>query len=50
MVDAKTLHHRNPLTPYQGKALSGVVRQTYVRGTKVDFETPHGRLIRRGID
>ena len=50
VVDAKTLHHRNPLTPYQGKALSGVVRQTYLRGTKVDFETPHGRLIRRGID
>ena len=50
VVDAKGLHHRNPLTPYQGKALSGVVRKTYVRGAPVDFDTPHGRLIRRGID
>ncbi len=49
VVDAKALHHRNPLTPYQGKALSGVVRKTYVRGTAVDFDTPHGRLIQRGI-
>ncbi|HET9648997.1 MAG TPA: allantoinase AllB [Microlunatus sp.] len=50
VVDAQRLQHRNPLTPYQGKALSGVVRKTYVRGVPVDFETPHGRLIRRGID
>jgi allantoinase len=48
VVDAKSLHHRNPLTPYQGKALSGVVRKTYVRGVPVDFDTPRGRLIRRG--
>jgi allantoinase len=50
VVDAKRLHHRNPLTPYEGKVLSGVVRKTYVRGAPVDFDTPHGRLIRRGID
>jgi allantoinase len=50
VVDAGTLHHKNPLTPYHEKALSGVVRRTFVRGTEVDYETPHGRLIRRGID
>ncbi len=50
VVDAAKLHHKNPLTPYHGKALSGVVRRTFVRGQEVDFETPHGRLIRRGID
>ena len=50
VVDAKRLHHRNPLTPYEGKVLSGVVRKTYVRGAPVDFDTPQGRLIRRGID
>jgi allantoinase len=48
VVDAEKLHHRNPITPYQGKALSGVVSRTFVRGGEVDFETPHGKLIRRG--
>ncbi|MFC4902621.1 MULTISPECIES: allantoinase AllB [Kocuria] len=48
VVDAGRLHHRNPITPYQGKALSGKVRRTYLRGVPVDFETPRGRLIRRG--
>jgi allantoinase len=48
VVDAATLNHKNPITPYQGMALSGKVRQTYVRGTLVDFQQPHGQLIRRG--
>jgi allantoinase len=48
VVDAGKLHHKNPITPYQGKALSGKVRRTFVRGTAVDFETPRGRLLRRG--
>ncbi|HST72104.1 MAG TPA: allantoinase AllB [Kocuria rosea] len=48
VVDAGKLHHKNPITPYQGKALSGRVRRTYLRGTAVDFTTPRGRLIRRG--
>ena len=48
VVDAGKLHHKNPITPYQGKTLSGKVRRTYVRGTQVDFQQPHGQLIRRG--
>ena len=48
MVDVSKLHHKNPITPYDGKALSGVVRQTFVRGTPVDGRTPTGKLIRRG--
>jgi allantoinase len=48
VVDAAKLHHKNPITPYQGKALSGVVRKTYVRGTAVDHRVPRGRLLRRG--
>ncbi|WP_077488965.1 allantoinase AllB [Sinomonas mesophila] len=48
IVDADRLHHKNHITPYQGKALSGVVRRTFVRGTEVDFEEPQGQLIRRG--
>jgi allantoinase len=48
VVDAAKLHHKNPITPYHGKALSGVVRKTYLRGTAVDYRTPLGRLLRRG--
>ena len=48
VVDAGKLHHKNPITPYQGKALSGKVRRTYLRGSAVDFQNPRGRLIRRG--
>jgi len=48
VVDAAKLHHKNPLTPYQGKTLSGVVRRTFVRGREVDYSEPHGQLLRRG--
>ncbi|MEV5054148.1 allantoinase AllB [Arthrobacter sp. LAR12-1-1.1] len=48
VVDASKLKHKNPITPYDGKALSGVVRQTYLRGTLIDGRTPNGKLIRRG--
>lgn len=47
-----TLHHRNPITPYAGRALSGVVRQTWLRGAPVDpadsSAPPRGRLLSRG--
>lgn len=48
VVDAARLNHKNPITPYQGKVLSGRVRKTYVGGKPVDFETPTGRLLDRG--
>ncbi|MFC7407100.1 allantoinase AllB [Georgenia alba] len=48
VVEAARLHHRNPLTPYEGRTLSGVVHRTFVRGTEVDHENPRGRLISRG--
>ncbi|MCO1337653.1 allantoinase [Kocuria polaris] len=47
-VDAAQLHHRNPVTPYDGRELTGVVASAWVRGEQVDFETPRGELIRRG--
>ncbi|GHD12473.1 allantoinase AllB [Zhihengliuella salsuginis] len=47
-VDAAHLHHRNPVTPYDGRELTGVVAGAWVRGEPVDFETPRGELIRRG--
>jgi allantoinase len=49
VVDARALAHRNPVTPYDGRALSGVVRQTWLRGTRIDVSgAPAGRLLRRG--
>ena len=48
VVDADKLYHKNHITPYQGKPLSGVVRRTFVRGAEVDFNEPKGQLIRRG--
>ena len=33
VVDVSKLKHKNPITPYDGKALSGVVRQTFLRGS-----------------
>lgn len=47
-VDVARLHHKNPLTPYAGRTLTGTVRQTWLHGTPVDLAAPpRGRLIRR---
>ena len=46
-VDPYALRHRNPLSPYAGMTLRGVVRSTWVRGEVVDGETPHGTLLER---
>jgi allantoinase len=34
-VNATALHHRNKITPYQGEQLKGIVRKTFLRGTKI---------------
>ncbi|MCW2632352.1 MAG: allB [Pseudonocardia sp.] len=47
VVDPTRLYHRNPVTPYAGRQLTGVVRQTWLRGEPVDFDEPHGRLLTR---
>jgi allantoinase len=41
------LEHRNPVTPYAGLELDGVVRRTWVRGIPADG-SPVGDLLRRG--
>jgi allantoinase len=46
-VDATQLHHKNPITPYDGKTLTGTVRKTYLRGTPINTHTPTGKLLRR---
>lgn len=48
-VDVRRLAHRNPVTPYDGRALTGVVRGTWLRGRRIDVtEAPAGQLLRRG--
>ncbi|HEY3687490.1 MAG TPA: allantoinase AllB [Streptosporangiaceae bacterium] len=46
-VDPEALEHRNPVTPYTGRTLRGAVRTTWLRGTPIDPDTPHGRLLTR---
>jgi allantoinase len=46
VVDRAALHHRNPVTPYHGRPLAGVVRRTWLRGQPID-DRPRGRLLTR---
>ncbi|MBA2388813.1 MAG: allantoinase AllB [Geodermatophilaceae bacterium] len=46
VVDPGALHHKNPVSPYAGMGLTGVVRETWLRGVPVG-DRPHGRLLRR---
>lgn len=48
IVDAGRLHHRNPITPYAGRRLTGVVRSTWLRGRPIEPGAPRGRLLVRG--
>jgi allantoinase len=49
VVEPGRLQHRHPLTPYAGRRLTGVVRQTWLAGRRVDITAaPHGRLLTRG--
>ncbi|NGN68102.1 allantoinase AllB [Streptomyces sp. A7024] len=50
-VDAAALQHRNKVTAYHGKTLSGVVKSTWLRGQRIYadgvFTEPTGRLLER---
>ncbi|WNV89903.1 allantoinase AllB [Umezawaea sp. Da 62-37] len=48
VVDRAKLRHRNPVTPYHGRPLAGVVRQTWLRGQEITGTEPLGRLLSRG--
>jgi allantoinase len=49
LVDAGRLRHKNPLTPYAGRRLRGVVRSTWLRGSRIDVDAPpRGQLLVRG--
>ncbi|SDT36552.1 allantoinase [Friedmanniella luteola] len=47
VVDAARLRHRNPVSPYDGQRLRGMVRRTYLAGRPVTDQTTAGRLLRR---
>ncbi|GIE88858.1 allantoinase [Actinoplanes regularis] len=49
VVDAHALHHRNPVTPYAGRTLRGVVRTTWLRGSPVTGDETTGRFLAREI-
>jgi allantoinase len=48
VVDPARLHHRNPVSPYTGARLTGVVRSTWLAGTLVGTSGAGGRLLARG--
>jgi allantoinase len=48
-VDVAALHHKNPVSAYAGRTLTGTVRRTWLAGIPVDIDAaPRGRLLRRG--
>jgi allantoinase len=49
VVDPAALHHKNPITPYAGRTLTGVVCSTRLRGIPIDVDAPpRGRQLTRG--
>ena len=49
VVDPAQLYHRNAISAYSGRTLDGVIRQTWLRGERVDPDgAPRGRLLTRG--
>lgn len=48
VVDPATLRHRNPVSPYTGRSLRGVVEQTWLAGVRVEPDGRTGRLVDAG--
>jgi allantoinase len=49
VVSGAELEHRHAVTPYDGMALAGVVRETWLRGEPIDLGAPpRGHLLVRG--
>lgn len=45
-VDAGSLHHRNPITPYDRRELTGKVLSTWLRGNQVEDSAGQGKFLR----
>lgn len=48
VVDVEELEHKNKISPYHGRTMRGVVKQTILRGQTVDRNSKAGRTIRHG--
>ena len=48
VVDPALLRHRNPITPYAGRTLRGVVEQTWLAGAVITDGETRGELVMRG--
>jgi len=48
-LDRGRLCHRHPVSPYSGRAVTGVVRRTWLRGRPAGA-APDGRLLARPDD
>ena len=49
VVDPDRLLHRNPVSAYAGRRLTGVVRQTWLHGHPIEGDgEPRGQLLQRG--
>lgn len=46
-VDARELAHKNPVTAYDGRELTGRARATWLRGRRVGESAPQGELLVR---
>jgi allantoinase len=46
VVDPAQLRHRNPISPYSGRELRGVVEQTWLHGVPIHEDHRRGRLVR----
>jgi len=40
LIDNPALHQRHPISPYHGRAVRGAVRQTFLRGQRIDLAQP----------
>ena len=49
-VDIADLRHKNPVSAYAGRELTGAVRAAYLHGEVVDGVEPRGRLLSHGVD
>jgi len=49
-VDPAQLYHRHPVTPYAGRVLTGVVRQTLLRGQPIQLERGDGHMLVRNAN
>ncbi len=46
-VKASNLEHQQKFSLYEGRTLSGVVEATWLRGVKVDYQSPRGQILKK---